>query len=143
MSKSVCIDIELRENHSLSNAKGVIKSFLKNGWEIRRENKIYYLPIDDEMFNWQEENITDEKLFQIIEQKELQNEIVGLVFYFNSCDTGVSMLMFSHNKISFSLNIERLKLNLKEDVTNVNWYLRRIIPCFGYNEIERILFSQD
>lgn len=83
-----------------------------------------------EFFDWREDAITDTNLREIINQKESMKEIIGIIFYWEDTDIGLSMLIFQDYQISFNITINRLKINSSNavDITNVNWYLERIIP---------------
>ena len=56
------------------------------------------------------------------------------------------MLLFPDFEISFNLSVNRKKIeNLSTEVIDVNWYLKRLIPCFGTDDllIERLQFLQE
>ena len=147
MSISASIDIILKKFSSLT-AVCVINTLLENGWKMEKENKVSFLPLNDNgMYEWKNENIQKYDLIQIIEQKEIEKEVIGLVFYWKDTNIGISMLIFSCNEISFNLNINRIKLELDThaDITDVSWYLKRIMPCFSFDEIilEKLFFNQD
>ena len=145
MSKMASIDIILKGNVKTMTVD-IINSMLKNGWKMERKNKISFLPLnDDGMYDWKSENIQKDELIQIIQQKEIKKEVIGICFYWQDTNIGISMLVFSYNEISFNLDVNRMNLgmNMNVDITDVNWYLQRILPCFYCEYIERLSFTQD
>lgn len=149
MSISASIDISFAKNDIYNfSVIDVIDAMLKNNWKVINKKGVYYLPFgDDDLFDWHEKEINLKELKKIIEQKENAKETIGLVFYWESTDIGVTMLQFDDHMISFILNINRVKITSLDfmDITDVNWYLERIIPCFNKKnfQIVNINFIQD
>lgn len=50
------------------------------------------------------------------------------------------MLVFPDGQITFQMTVNRLKLN--SDITNVNWYLKKIMICFDKFKVTEITFNQ-
>lgn len=149
MSISSSIDILLwnNKNYKLS-ILDLIDSMLNNNWKIIKSEKICYLPLeDDDLFEWTESVLTENQLKEIVKQKEIKKEIIGIIFYWKNTDIGISMLMFQDNQITFSLDINRVVIDSVEqmNLTDVNWYIKRIIPCLNTEKfkIQNIKFSQE
>lgn len=126
----------------------LINAMLINNWKMVRNEKICYLPLgDDDLFDWNEKRILESELCDIVKQKEVSKEIVGIVFYWENTDIGLSMLIFQDYQISFSININRVKIDFSNviDITDVSWYLEKIIPCFNSKKfkIQNLNFSED
>ena len=60
MSISASIDIFLLKNDKYYfSVKDLIQEMQKNGWNIKKDGKICYLPLQDELFNWTEHPISE------------------------------------------------------------------------------------
>jgi hypothetical protein len=147
MSISASIDLKLiSKSNSNFSSKQVINEMVAKGWKIEKNNKIFYLPLgDDNLYDWQEKNSKDIDIWRIISQKETLQEVIGINLYWRDTDIGLSTLIFNNTEISFSISINRVKINLAEfDITDINWYLERILPCFTNGiSIQKITFNQD
>jgi len=133
MSISASIDLKLiSKSNSNFSSKQVINEMVAKGWKIEKNNKIFYLPLgDDDLYDWQEKNSKDIDIWRIISRKETLQEVIGINLYWRDTDIGLSTLIFNNTEISFSISINRVKINLAEfDITDINWYLERIVPCF-------------
>ncbi len=141
MSISASIDIFLLKNDKYYfSVKDLIQEMQKNGWNIKKDGKICYLPLQDELFNWTEHPISETEWMEIVFQKEQNNEIIGVMFYWKNTKIGISMLVFPDGQITFQMTVNRLKLN--SDITNVNWYLKKIMICFDKFKVTEITFNQ-
>ncbi|MGN1119417.1 MAG: hypothetical protein ACI4Q4_03595, partial [Oscillospiraceae bacterium] len=99
----------------------LIKLFIKTGW-IFRNNSMEYLPPNDRgMFNWQSEELSYEKLFSVILQKQQTSELIGVCLYRENTDIGITLLAESAEKISLLLNINRK--TIARDFTDISWYI--------------------
>ena len=152
MSVSASIDLKVIGRNGFSpTASYIIESLLANGWSIYFEDKVSYLPINDnDMFDWQHKSIDQTTLMNIIKRKESLYEKVGLLIVYGETGIGGDLLIDSYIDIdddlsicnsnnidiTFCLGVNRLKLkNIKEkDITDVGWYFERIIP---YLETEK------
>jgi len=140
---SIDVTIEKRGSESIT-AVEILELLTKQGWNINNNGNTLYLPLgDDDDFDWQEAVINKEELFSIIVQKEEQQEIIGIGLTWENTDIGGTLLIHSNNLLSFSLTINRKVLS--NNITDVNWYLERILPCFETNliTVERFAFAQD
>lgn len=103
----------------------IIMLFNKIGWGFV-DNKMEYLPVNDnDMFAWQEEPLSLEKLFSIISQKQNNGELIGVILYHNKSDKGIDFLASDTKKINLGLNINRKKINNK--YTDISWYIVNIV----------------
>jgi len=130
MSRFASLNITFGNNLSLS-AVNVIEALESVGWQINANNKVVYLPLnDDEMFNWTSSELPKEALFNLIEEKESKYETVGLEMYWNDLNVGMHLLEVETNKFCFTLNINRMYVDKENDIMDFNWYANKIIPCF-------------
>ena len=132
MSKSVSIDISFDKEISVVH---VIKTLKKAGWKLTDpEGKSMFLPLgDDGLFDWQIEVIKERTLLSLIKKKERNHENTGIIMYFESGlmnPVGISILMFSPQKILCSLGIYRRVIE-GTTLTDFNWYVSRLIPILS------------
>jgi len=130
MSTSASIDVQLKEKN-LSCIE-IIKQMQNKGWNLEKNGKTSFLPYNDDMYNWEEDYISEEELYNLLEKKQEEKEIIGLVLYWKETNIGIDMLFLDRQNISFGLNCNRVCLDLEgmNNITDVNWYLSRILPCF-------------
>jgi len=144
MSISASIDFKILNN----NVKciQIVNLFLKYGWTLNDCGCITYLPVGDkDDFDWISEKITCDEIFKIIELKEVEKEIIGIVITWKNTEIGGSCLFFENGLFSFCLNVNRkiIKSSLVRR-TDVSWYLTRILPVFELEniQIETIKFEE-
>lgn len=145
MSVSASLDISIVKNERYPFcAKDLLSQMMRKNWGVMHQGKVCYLPLGDTLFEWTEKRISQSKLMEMIEQKEQDNEIIGLMLYWKNTDIGISMLIFPDAKIIFQFMSNRVKLEnaFYFDMTDVNWYLERILCCFDRFQIEDICFHQ-
>lgn len=112
----------------------IIKLLNNIGW-VFKEEKMEYLPLDDgDMYNWQEEALSFDKLFDIISQKQQNNENVGVILYHNKSDKGTTFLAKSTDEIMLGLDINRKTIDCDitkpswgGDYTDISWYVINVI----------------
>lgn len=145
MSVDASFDLSIIKNDIYHfSAKDLLSEMMCKNWNVVHKGKICYLPLHDTLFEWTEKDISESALMEIVTQKEQKHEIIGLVLYWQNTDVGVSMLIFPDDKITFGLMINRVKLDvgLNMDITDINWYMERIICCFEKFQIDEISFQQ-
>lgn len=142
MSVSATLDIELFEGNI--DSVEIIECLLRNGWRIEDNGNKVYLPInDDDMFNWQSEDIiTDYEVIEILRKKNSINEVLGVSLSWLDTNIGGEFLVRQDLSISMSLSNNR-QLN-SYGVTDFDWYLSKIVPILNKRElnIESISFFQ-
>lgn len=125
MSKSVGFYIKFADANY--NPLQLIKELVHLGWTLNNFGSTYYLPLHDRNeFNWQIENISDDELFSILENKHALDEMIGISMLWKESNSGGEFLFYK-DKLIFSITVNR-QIFL-ENITNVNWYLEKIIPC--------------
>ncbi len=109
-------------------AMEIISTLLQAGWKVDTDGLIHFLPLGDkDAFAWTTRSVNDVQIvFDIMKKKEEAGEIIGLdLFWEDGC--GFDILFHSREKISFLLDIYRKTLEEDPRLTDVNWYLIRII----------------
>lgn len=148
MSISASISIQLgKKGNEKIHAKELINTLVSDKWELQNDGKISYLPLgDDDDFDWQDDEITIKELLDIIDKKEKLGEIVGVSMLWDTTDIGVQLLIRSELELSFLLNVNRKTLisSDSKNLTDVNWYLERIILVLKKNNytIESFTFDE-
>ena len=148
MSISALINLDFAERLDCKiNATNIIKCLINNGWRINCNHKISYIPLGDNgMYNWQEKELSYADFYEIIKQKEIANEDIGVDIYWKNTEIGLSLLIFSDLKVTLILSINRVKIDLQDiDITDSSWYLQRIIPYLYKDKmvVVRYTFIQD
>lgn len=108
---------------------------------------ITYLPLGDhDYFDWQSDEINIKELTEIVNKKEACGELVGLELLWDTTDIGGHLLIHSELNFSFSIIINRKELNsLNNDrVTDINWYVERIIVLLKNSDyiVESFSFNE-
>jgi len=144
MSVSASIDVSILKNDKYDfSVEELLNTMISKNWRIKEKGKICYLPLEDELFDWKEEAISEIDLMKIISKKEQNKETIGVILYWKNTNIGVSMLIFQNYQVTFNIMINRLKLDdINIDVTDVNWYFKEIIGCFDKFKIQEINFNQ-
>lgn len=138
MSYSVSLNVKLDSNNMLS-CKEIINLLLKTGWNIQKNSKITFLPLnDDDMFDWTTSETTLSDFIKLVDEKEYLKEIVGVELYWKDTDIGGHLLMFNNCDFSFELNINTKYIGEKVKIPDLNWYAERLIPYLSqeYHIIE-------
>lgn len=145
MSVSASIDINLLiEKLSGEYSVKIIKSFLNYGWCLDDEGAISFLPYGDgDNFEWTKLKIPTESIFDLVRKKQEKNEVVGVVVTWKNTGIGGSLLIYPDGAISFLAGINRKLLN-NSIVTDVSWYLEKILPALSANgfAVESFVFSE-
>ena len=121
----------------------IIDALNKIGWNYSKDGQIEYLPLNDnDCFDWQKDSLSTEELFSIIDQKQEQNELCGVVLYHKTTDRGITMLV--RNTKEIMLNIDVNRKTIYQEFTDVSWYIEMIfaklkdISC----NVESIKFNE-
>ena len=125
----------------------ILKTLEVCNWNlVNQHGYVSYLPLgDDEMFDWTYDKIDVRSLMKILEEKELRDECIGVGVTWQDSDIGGTILLYSnkeraekriHSSMSFCLDGNR-KILLDDGhskITDVNWYLTKILPIFNQND---------
>ena len=113
--------------------RDIIRLFNTIGWGFKNE-RMEYLPLNDgDMYDWQEEALSYDKLFDIVAQKQKCDENVGVILYHNRSDKGTTFLAKGTNEILLCLDINRKTMDDSAafshggDHTDISWYVKNII----------------
>ena len=108
----------------------VIKLLRECGWNFYNDEKcIEYLALgDNDDFDWQKKFLFQNELEELINKKQDEFEQVGLSWYYDYSDEGLTLLAKSTKVIIINLNINRRTvLNDRESITDIGWYFNNII----------------
>lgn len=139
------IDYQLR---TIASPVKIIRALINNGWNVQRGGLIDYIPLgsNDDNFNWKVEPISIELLMNTLIKKEQQGELIGVGVTWQDTYIGGTLLLWDEKKaltkkiytpLSFSLSSDRKILidygHFK--ITNVNWYLEKLLPVLNNNDL--------
>jgi len=121
------IKCQFKKNHIAD----LLKLFKESKWNIYdSDGYVMYLPFkDNDMYDWKNEMLEEANIIDILECKEKNGEIIGIVFYRENTNIGVTMLKDDFQEIFLSLDINRKKIaedDFKSE-TDVTWYIKNII----------------
>lgn len=157
MSVSCSIDIKLvkyinplRYEYNIP-AIVILKKLLNFGWNPNTNGEMCYLPIGDkDDYAWTSSSFNFEHLTEIVEKKETLNEIIGINMWWKDTGIGGSFLFYKehrlHGQLSLSLHADRpilFELSNWHKVTDVNWYLTKLLPAFKDGDLAIEYFCYD
>jgi hypothetical protein len=128
MSHAAGINISMSSN--TKSTIELIEILLNNGWSVKDQGHISYLPLGDEdAFNWQHVAIPSwPKIVEILKQKEKNREMIGLVMTWKDVNIGGEFLFFPDGRqLAISWSANRRTLKHCADFTDHSWYLSRIL----------------
>jgi hypothetical protein len=128
MSHAAGINISMSSN--TKSTIELIEILLNNGWSLKDQGHISYLPLGDEdAFNWQHVAIPSwSKVVETLKQKEKNREMIGLVMTWKDANIGGEFLFFPDGRqLAISWSVNRRTLKHCADFTDHSWYLSRIL----------------
>ena len=149
MSSTASLDLKIinRTSRIIISQVKIIQMLVANGWSLHNKNGYaIYLPMnDDEMFSWESSKEDFLSILEILKKKEEVGELIGISLYWQNTDIGGTALLWNSEEIkksniqtpfSFSFSSERRLLVNNDDmkITDVNWYLKRLLPIFNKEE---------
>lgn len=134
MSISANIDIHLSKvikKHR--SAIEIIQELTDFGWTLSLNGYVGYLPLGDtDNFDWKEEKITVEVLNEIIKEKIVLNEVVGVIMTWENTGIGGTFLFWTDEKyetfsMNTSINRQEVVLEIDYKITDFQWYLPKLL----------------
>lgn len=113
---------------------------------VNQHGNAMYLPIGDrDSFNWQADKMDTKSLMMILSTKAQQGELIGVSLYWKDSSVGGSLLLWQekeaeqekiHAPFCFSLDSDRqiLSGDYNCKITDVNWYLTKLLPVFNQGD---------
>jgi len=130
MSVSNYLDIETAFS-GLSRAD-FIESLVEDGWNLVSDGKIEFLPVGDNGdYDWQTEAVSQAELFDIMKQKESNNEELGIAMHWSNSEKGFSLRIDKDATLSFSFFAGERILEDTHKIADVSWYLNKIVPAIS------------
>lgn len=112
----------------------ILQKLEEFGWSYNDHGKVTFLPVGDvDDFDWQQECIPLEDLYKILAKKDDQKELIGVVMTWKDTSIGGTFLIRENSTIIFSPDINRrvLKAESYNKITDINWYMTKLVPVFG------------
>lgn len=108
----------------------ILKIFQQIGWDIYNlQGKAEYLPVnDDGMYNWQSGKISESELYDIVSEKIVKKEQIGVNLFYKNGKEGITLMAYTTDEVMLSLSINRKVIG--ERYTDSIWYLENIIYKF-------------
>ncbi|TCP69405.1 hypothetical protein [Baia soyae] len=137
MSVEVSLDFQVVYGEG-QNIMNLFDGFISNGWQCYDEDrKVRFLPVgDDDNDDWRDEMMSLTQLREIIKQKMINREVIGVILKWEDTDIGGSLLIWPDGNCSFMANRNRKILIGR--VTDISWYLSKLVPAVNSNGIRMI-----
>lgn len=136
MAVLASIDVNLITSFGRVSTKKVLMSLYDFGWSFDDHGKVSYLPIGDEdNFSWKSEQMSTEDLLEIIELKEKMSEVNGVTMTWKNTGIGGDFLFWTDGNISINLTVNRKLIDDEIKITDVNWYLTKLLPPLKQNDV--------
>lgn len=126
------INIAQQRNANLTSVN-IVKCYLEAGWSLYSEkNQIIYTGVgDNDEFNFLANSISEAEYFDIVKQKEKNNEIIAFSLF--CLEENYRYRIDIHITPEFEIIISpddatKRMLNSNLNILDVNWYLCRILP---------------
>ena len=154
MSVSASIDLRV-VSRSSKKPISQMQILIKNGWNLQRNGYVCFLPIGDgDNFAWEALPMSIESLMEILQEKENKGELIGVLTTWQDSEIEGDLLLWSNQEIekdptktSFSLNVNATRKILleygRDKITDVNWYLTKLLPAFNQGDTRVEYFSYD
>jgi len=141
MSVSSSIDIKLAPIVSPIN---IITKLLEYGWTPDDNGIVSYLPLGDvDSYEWKRENIKFPDLLEIIKEKMQGNETIGVVLTWKDTGIGGEFLFWNDGSVSINLSIRRKLIDSISNITDVNWYLTKLITALNVQETKIVSITYE
>lgn len=136
MSVSASIDFKVVDSRGCKiKPVNLIMQLIDFGWNPDFNKVMSYLPVNDEDdFDWQAEKYNLQSLLKILNTKEFQGELIGVILVWKDSEIGGSFLIHQDGTLSINMSINRQIIKgAGFETTDVNWYVVRILPSFSKN----------
>lgn len=130
---SVSSSIEICLSKQLSGMT-ILSKLEKYGWSYNDHGHATFLPIgDDDDYCWQHVSIPKEELLKILSTKEKQRELIGVGMTWKDTNIGGTFLIRENGNFLMSPDINRKVVEGESysNITDINWYMTKLIPVFG------------
>ncbi|WP_308722636.1 hypothetical protein [Paenibacillus polysaccharolyticus] len=131
MSTSISIEIFLSEKIS---GMAILNKLEKYGWTYNDHGNVAFLLIgDNDNYDWQRTSISKEKLLGILSEKEKSGELIGVVMTWEDTNIGGTFLIRNNGTFLMSPDINRRFIDIEgyNKVTDLNWYMTKLLPIFS------------
>ncbi|MFC9711764.1 hypothetical protein ACFTRD_26835 [Paenibacillus sp. NPDC056933] len=131
MSVSSTIEIFLSKQIS---GITILSKLEKYGWSYNDHGHATFLPVgDDDDYGWQHVSIPKEELLKILSTKEKQRELIGVAMTWKDTNRGGTFLIRENGTFLMSPDINRKVVEVESysNITDINWYMTKLIPVFG------------
>lgn len=118
----------------------LFECLINNGWNYSCNGKITYLPVGDHGdYDWQCHQMSVNQLREIMKEKLLHNEVIGITMTWENTEIGGDFLFWPDGNLSLIVNKNR-KILINQ-FTDVSWYISRILPVFNTGNIQLVGYT--
>lgn len=131
--------ITFRFNSAHPNAARVFGSLRAAQWSEQQSGLVTFLPLGDKGdFDWTSAGMSGQEFLDLVERKQAEGEAVGVLLTWEESDTGGEFVLSPDGVLHVALSRNR-KVEGSAPVTDVAWYLRRILPSLEAVEVVRAI----
>ncbi len=130
MSTSASINVRF---HNKFNPIELIHSLIEGGWTFNDYGHVSFLPVGDNGdYDWQWLSLQKQtEVWSILDQKIKNDEVIGIVLTTGKGLIGYELLIWEdRSSLCCNLSVNRKSLGEGSRLTDFNWYLNKIEPCF-------------
>ncbi|MGE6577824.1 hypothetical protein ACQKFM_23260 [Paenibacillus xylanexedens] len=131
MSASLSIEIFFSEQIS---GMTILRKLEEYGWSYNDHEHVTFLPIgDNDDYDWKHTVIPKEELLTILNTKDKKGELIGVGMTWKDTNIGGTFLIGKKGTFLMSPDINRKVIDVESynNITDLNWYMTRLIPVFG------------
>ncbi len=109
-----------------------VRTMQRGGWTWNSNGLIGFCPLGDtDSCDWTSLPVEQEdRIWELIDQKKRREEVFAVNMYWRRTRCGGIFTYGPDKMIGFCPDGSRLRLRGMKRVTNVNWYLKRLLPPF-------------
>jgi len=130
VSRSVSITLTIHRPWHVSRMD-VISAMLAGGWRADDHGQICYLPLGDrDDYDWQAKPLAESpRVLVELTGKDRAGEVLGLTVLWADTNVGGQLLYWTDGRLTLLVEINRRTLDGR--VTDVSWYLAKLLPCIA------------
>jgi hypothetical protein len=130
MGISSWLDVHYQTREGVS-VVDIVAGFLAHGWNLNNHGEIWHLPLGaQDVSEWIRFPLDrEQEVLDVLGEKESAQEPIGITLMWKDTMIGTTALFLSGKEdASFGLDINRKELPGLRRVTDLGWYLERILP---------------
>lgn len=124
-----------------------IDVLLKNGWNLGRDGYVAYSPLgcSSDPYEVVVKKVSEQLLMVELHEKEKCSELINVTMFWGDTEVDIHILLWDEKSAQEQKITTPIVLNMGErtkfltsssyEITDVNWYLERILPAFAKDDM--------